>query len=77
MPGGSATERMRTMPGSAGGGREVLFEFTTLGASVRGVAIDAETGTEVVAIAPANTAQADLRRLLLGKLKSRLDSAAR
>jgi hypothetical protein len=48
-----------------------------LGASVRGVAIDAETGTEVVAIAPANTAQADLRRLLLGKLKSRLDSAAR
>ena len=32
---------------------EVLFEFRQLGAQMRVAAIDAETGTEVVVIAPA------------------------
>ena len=50
----------------------VYFELTPIGASVKGVAIDAVTGTEVSIVAPAHAAQADLRRLALQKLKARL-----
>jgi hypothetical protein len=52
--------------------REVYFEFTTIGASVKVVAIDGATGTEVTVIGPANAAQSDLKRLALGKLKLKL-----
>jgi hypothetical protein len=52
--------------------REVYFEFTTIGASAKVVAIDATTGTEVTVIGPANAAQSDLKRLALGKLKLKL-----
>jgi hypothetical protein len=52
--------------------REVYFEFTAIGASVKVVAIDATTGTEVTVIGPANAAQSDLKRLALGKLKLKL-----
>jgi hypothetical protein len=52
--------------------REVYFEFTAIGASVKVVAIDAATGTEVSVIGPASAAQADLERLALAKLKKRL-----
>ena len=55
-----------------GEGREVLFEFTVVGAAVRVAAIDAATGIEVTVIGPAGAAQADLRRLALGKLRARL-----
>jgi hypothetical protein len=54
------------------GPREVYFEFTAIGASVKVVAIDAATGTEVSVIGPASAAQADLERLALAKLKKRL-----
>lgn len=54
------------------GPRDVYFEFTTIGASVKVVAIDAATGTEVSVIGPANAVQADLERLALGKLARRL-----
>jgi len=50
----------------------VYFELTPIGASVKVVAIDAVTGTEVSIVAPAHAAQADLRRLALQKLKARL-----
>jgi len=52
--------------------REVFFEFITIGAAVKVVAIDAATGTEVSIIGPAAAAQADLERLAFAKLKARL-----
>jgi len=51
---------------------EVYFEFVAIGTSVKVIAIDAATGTEVSVIGPVGAAQADLRRLALGKLKARL-----
>jgi hypothetical protein len=52
--------------------REVFFEFTAIGSTVKVVAIDAATGTEVSVIGPASAAQADLEQLAVGKLKARL-----
>jgi hypothetical protein len=52
--------------------REVFFEFTAIGSTVKVVAIDAATGTEVSVIGPVNAAQADLEQLAVGKLKARL-----
>jgi hypothetical protein len=52
--------------------REVYFEFIAIGGSVKVVAIDATTGTEVSVIGPANAARSDLQRLALGKLERRL-----
>jgi hypothetical protein len=56
---------------------EVYFEFIAIGATVKVVAIDAATGTEVSVVGPASAAQADLERLALGKLKARLEREAR
>ena len=52
--------------------REVYFEFTAIGGSVKVVAIDAASGTEVTVIGPAHAAQSDLQRLALGKLRAKL-----
>jgi hypothetical protein len=52
--------------------REVYFEFTPHGRSVKVAAIDAATGTEVSVIGPVGAAQADLERLALQKLRARL-----
>ena len=52
--------------------REVFFEFTAIGSTVKVVAIDAATGTEVSVIGPVSAAQADLEQLAVGKLKARL-----
>ena len=57
------------MPGDP---REVYFEFTAIGGSVKVVAIDALTGTEVSVIGPVNAAQSDLERLALQKLRARM-----
>ena len=56
---------------------EVYFEFVAIGTSVKVVAIDAATGTEVSVIGPVGAAQSDLQRLALGKLKARLAREAR
>jgi hypothetical protein len=56
---------------------EVLFEFTVVGSVVKVAAIDSETGIEVSVMGPAHASRADLQRLALGKLKSRLRSADR
>ena len=56
------------------GGREVYFEFTVVGRSVKVSAIDGATGLEVSVVGPATASQADLERLALQKLNARLNS---
>lgn len=53
-------------------GREILFEFRPLGNQVRVAAIDADTGTEVIIIAPLNASQADMQRIATAKLLRQL-----
>ena len=55
--------------------REVLFEFTAVGAVMKVVAIDAETGIEVMVMGPARASRADLQKLALAKLKKRLSGS--
>ena len=52
--------------------REVYFEFTTVGAAVKVVAIDSETAIEVSVMGPASASQADMKQLGMRKLKARL-----
>lgn len=56
----------------AGGDREVYFEFTAIGQTVKVTAIDSVTGIEVSTMGPVSASQADLKRLALAKLKARL-----
>ena len=51
---------------------EVLFEFTAIGHSVKVAAIHAASGVEVSVVGPASAARADLERLALQKLRTRL-----
>ena len=51
---------------------EVYFEFVAIGNVVKITAIDSRTGTEVSAMGPASSSQADLQQLALQKLKARL-----
>jgi hypothetical protein len=53
-------------------GREVYFEFTVIGATVKATAIDSETGIEVSVAGPVTAARAHLQRLALAKLERRL-----
>ena len=62
------------MTPASDGGREVYFEFTAIGRTVKVSAIDAATGFEVSVIGPASASQADLERLALQKLNARLNS---
>jgi hypothetical protein len=50
-------------------GREVLIEFVVQGAYVRVAAIDAETGTEAVAVGAASASKEELTRLAVRKLE--------
>ncbi len=52
--------------------REILFEFRPMGSQVRVAAIDAETGTEVIVIAPISASQLDMQRVAIAKLKRKL-----
>jgi hypothetical protein len=52
--------------------REVYFEFTVIGHTVKVTAIDSVTGIEVATMGPARASQADLEQLALAKLKARL-----
>jgi hypothetical protein len=56
---------------------EVYLELTSIGGSLKVSAIHVATGTEVSAVAPANTARSDLQRLAIGKLKARLKREGR
>jgi hypothetical protein len=55
--------------------REVLFEFTAIGAVMKVAAIDAATGIEVTVMGPVHATRADLQKLALAKLRKRLESA--
>ncbi len=57
-------------------GREVIFEFITLGDYVRVAAVDGITGEEVYVSGPVNTPQADLERIALRKLIRKLGLAS-
>ena len=50
----------------------VYFEFTQIGPQMRVAAIDADSGIEVVVIAPVSATQPQMRALALAKLKRRL-----
>jgi hypothetical protein len=52
--------------------RDVYFEFTAIGTTVKVTAIDSVTGIEVAAIGPVSASEADLKQLALAKLKARL-----
>jgi hypothetical protein len=55
--------------------REVLFEFTAVGAVMKVAALDAATGIEVIVMGPVRASRADLQKLALAKLRRRLGSA--
>jgi hypothetical protein len=62
------------LPGKSGGSREVIFEFTPVGVTVKATVIDVLTGVEVSVIGPAGPAsQRELERVALAKLKQRLE----
>ena len=48
--------------------REVLFEMSRVGAYMKIVAIDAQTGTEISIMGPANAPQEALKRQALNRL---------
>ena len=52
---------------------EVFFEFTQIGAQMRVAAIDAQTGTEVIVIAPVTASQIQMQNLAMAKLRRRLE----
>lgn len=54
-------------------GREVIFEFVSLGDSVRVAAVDVATGEEVIVTGPVATPQRDLERVASRKLARKLD----
>mgnify|MGYP005811193457 CR=1 FL=1 len=56
-------------PGEA---REVIFEFSPIGGSVKLTAVDVETGIEVSVIGPSTASQHELERIAVQKLKLRL-----
>lgn len=61
------------MSGDGSGSRQVYFEFTAIGGTVKVAAIDAASGIEVTVMGPVRTPQGDLQRLALKKLLARLE----
>ncbi len=57
---------------TGGEAREILFEFRPMGSQVRVAAIDADTGAEVIVIAPIGASQLDMQRVAIAKLKRKL-----
>jgi hypothetical protein len=55
---------------------EIYFEFRAIGRNVKVSAIDAATGIEVSIMGPATASQADLQRLALQKLQTRLKAGS-
>jgi len=53
-------------------GREVIFEFVSLGDSVRVAAVDVTTGEEAMVTGPVSTARRDLERIAGRKLARKL-----
>ncbi len=55
---------------------EIYLEFHPIGSQVKVTAIDAATGVEVSTFGPASTAQEDLTRVAVRKLKRRIAQLA-
>jgi hypothetical protein len=55
---------------------EIYFEFRVIGRNVKVSAIDAASGIEVSVMGPATASQADLQRLALQKLQTRLKAGS-
>lgn len=49
--------------------REIIFEFTPIGASVKVTAVDVSSGLEVSVVAPSSAARTELERIALQKLR--------
>ncbi|WP_370867297.1 serine hydroxymethyltransferase [Parvibaculum sp.] len=64
-------------PGSRGDGggerREVIFEYTPIGASVKVTAVDVATGLEVSVVGPSIAPQTELERVAMRKLRYMLE----
>ncbi|WP_192900990.1 DUF6898 family protein [Marinicauda algicola] len=58
-------------------GREIIFEFQSVGEAVRVAAIDVETGEEVVIQGPVTTGQEELERVAARKLMRRLEQVSK
>ncbi|RUT32538.1 serine hydroxymethyltransferase [Arsenicitalea aurantiaca] len=56
-------------PGARG---QILFEFTQIGQQMRVAAIDADSGTEVILIAPVTATRIQMQALAQAKLRRRL-----
>ena len=52
--------------------REVYFEITLIGTLAKVAAIDGTSGLEVCVFGPAQTAERELKRLAVAKLRTRL-----
>lgn len=55
---------------------EVFFEITRVGPQMRVAAIDANSGIEVIVIAPASATKMQMQSLALAKLRRRLEQGA-
>jgi len=55
---------------------EVLFEFTQVGSQMRVAAIHAQSGTEVIIIAPLKASRQQMQQLGLAKLRRRMEQIA-
>lgn len=62
-------DRPGTPAARQGEGREVIFEFTPIGGSMKVTALDVATGVEVSVIGPAIAPQHELERVALQKLR--------
>jgi hypothetical protein len=74
VPPESGHSKPPTPPGKGGASREVIFEFTPIGGSVKATAIDVATSIEVSVVGPAGPAShRELERIALQKLQHRLE----
>lgn len=51
----------------------MIFEYVPIGASVKVMAVDVETGLEVSVIGPSSAAQSELERVAVRKLRYMLE----
>lgn len=51
---------------------EIYVQFQQIGKAIKVIAVDAQTGTEVVVMGPTSASQSDLKMLALRKLEARL-----
>lgn len=62
-----------TRPRDPSAGRDIIFEFQTVGEAVRVAAIDVASGEEVVIQGPLTASQGELERVAARKLMRRLE----